>query len=141
MSGRESRLKIYELLRQREEVTLDSHSDLNIQKQSNPITMLNKKNPPEYTSQEFAEFFLQLVQKSQSDGLLSIDGDASQIDDDIMRKELELVIDGTEPNQIEEILKAKLEKDLYTYRTKYEAVIQLGHHPEIIRENLEAMLP
>lgn len=52
--------------------------------------------------------FKELSKKVRKDGFLSIEGEISEIEDDYLRKGLELVIDGIEQEKIKEILELEM---------------------------------
>lgn len=53
---------------------------------------------------DLAELFLRLLEKTRREGLLSLEDDIDTIDDELIRKGLRLIVDGSDPNTVEEIL-------------------------------------
>ena len=90
--------------------------------------------------------FPEISSKAKVFGFLSLESDVEGIDDQIVKKGLQLVIDGTDPSIVESIMRSMLEKELQLMRTKYEAVIdsvmsvQQGDNPHMIGEKLKARL-
>ena len=78
--------------------------------------------------------------------MLQLESDVKLLDDELIKKGLQLVIDGTAPSLVEDIYKAKLEKHLRDIQLKYEAAlagilaIQSGDNPIIVKERLDAIL-
>jgi len=62
-----------------------------------------------------------LAQKARRDGLLSLDEDAQQLDDPFLRKGLELIVDGVEP----EAVRAMLEMEIAAMSERHRYGIQL----------------
>ncbi len=56
------------------------------------------------TEQDYIELFIKLSDKTRKDGLLSLEDEIEQIDSDLAKKGLRLVVDGTDPSTVEEIL-------------------------------------
>jgi flagellar motor component MotA len=68
------------------------------------------------------------------------------MDDDLISKGLNLVVDGTAPNLIDKLLRSRLEKKIREVKARYEAAIeallaiQAGDHPRMIRERMDSTL-
>jgi hypothetical protein len=114
---------------------------------SEPVEML-RKNPQvdRYSVEELKTLFTELAGKTRTGGILGLEADAELIRDDLVKKGLQLVIDGTDPKLIEKLLKSRLEKKLRETRTRYEALIeavlsiQAGDPPQMVRERLDSGL-
>lgn len=57
---------------------------------------------------DLVDQFKELSRKVRKDGVLSIESEVNEIEDDFLRKGLELVIDGLEPETIKEILELEM---------------------------------
>jgi len=58
-------------------------------------------------SQQLVQTIVELGQRARRDGLLALDDEAQQIEDPFLRKGLELVVDGTEPDVLREVLEVE----------------------------------
>ena len=145
--SRENILSIYKKMVKESKITEDSDSKEKVPVKSEPIDILKKKKASQFTINELKEFFYELCRKAYKVGLLQLDSDSELVDDDLIKKGLELIVDGTDPSIVETILKSKLEKALRDYKVKYESAInaimdiQHGFHPEVVKEKLDASLP
>jgi hypothetical protein len=114
--------------------------------QAPPIKIIQEKGSSGFSTEDLMALFPELSSKARAFGLLSLESDIEGIDDQIINKGLQLVIDGTDPEYVESIMRSMLEKELQLMRTKYEAVIdsvmsvQQGDLPYLIGEKLEARL-
>ncbi|MBT3276174.1 MAG: hypothetical protein HN368_23705 [Spirochaetales bacterium] len=112
-----------------------------------PVKIISDADSGDFTIEDLKKLFSEISIKAKSHGLLSLESDAQKIDDPIIKKGLELVIDGTDPEIVESILHNMLERDLRFIQTKYSAVIeavlgvQEGNAPQILLEKMEARLP
>ena len=68
----------------------------------------------EYT--QFIQLAIKLADKSQQEGLLSLENEIEDIADEFFKQGLRLVVDGTAPRLIDEIMTNRIanEKDKYT---------------------------
>jgi hypothetical protein len=111
-----------------------------------PIKIIQEKGSSGFSTEDLMTLFPEISSKARDFGLLSLESDVEGIDDQIIKKGLQLVIDGTDPSYVESIMRSMLEKELQLMRTKYEAVIdsvmsvQQGDLPQLIGEKLEARL-
>ena len=111
-----------------------------------PIKIIQEKGSSGFSTEDLMALFPEISSKAMAFGLLSLESDIEGIDDPIIKKGLQLVIDGTDPAYVESIMRSMLEKELQLMRTKYEAAIdsvmsvQQGDSPHIIGEKLEARL-
>lgn len=53
---------------------------------------------------DFSEIFIKLLEKTRRDGLLSLEDEIESIDNDLTQKGLRLIVDGTDPSTVEDIL-------------------------------------
>ena len=63
--------------------------------------------PPDYRAE--VERIVEFAEKARREGLLALDDEVQQIDDAFMRKGMQLVVDGTDPEVVREILEAELD--------------------------------
>jgi chemotaxis protein MotA len=63
--------------------------------------------PPKYNPTELIITMVSFSEKARREGLLSLEDDIEQLDDEFMRKGLQLIVDGTDP----EIVKTVLEQE------------------------------
>lgn len=66
------------------------------------ITMYNPK------PLDIISLFVSFAEKARRDGLLALESDIDELKDDFLRKGLQLVVDGTDPNLIKGILEIEL---------------------------------
>lgn len=66
---------------------------------------LEKKKDP----QEIISFFHELAQKARREGLLALEDDIVELDDPFLRKGLQMMVDGMEPEIIKDILTTEVE--------------------------------
>ena len=146
IKSKEKVLVVYKKLLKEGEITDDMDSKESSPVKSEPINLLKKKPVSAFTINELKEFFYELSRKAHSTGLLQLESDAEIVDDDLIKKGLELITDGTAPALVENILKTKLDKALHDYKVRYESSIkaildiQKGYYPEMVREKLDASL-
>lgn len=60
---------------------------------------------PEATIQQLVQY----AQKARREGIVSLDGDLSQIEDAFLRKSLTLAVDGTEPQELRKMMELELD--------------------------------
>ena len=112
-----------------------------------PIRIIEEKGSVGFDLDELKILFVELAAKSRSAGLLSLESDVRHIADPIIRKGLELIVDGTDPTIVESIMRNMLEKEVRFIQTKYQAVIegvlgvQQGDAPQTVRQIMESRLP
>jgi chemotaxis protein MotA len=63
--------------------------------------------PPDIKGQ--AELLVSLAEQARREGLLALDAKVAEIDDDFTRKGLQLVVDGSDPDLVREVLEAEIE--------------------------------
>ncbi len=66
-------------------------------------------SPPELDMRERVELIVSLAEQARREGLLALDTQLAEIDDDFTRKGLQLVVDGTDPELVREILEAEID--------------------------------
>ena len=63
--------------------------------------------PPDYRAE--VDRIVGFAEKARREGLLALDSEVSEIEDDFLRKGMQLVVDGTDPDMVREILEAELD--------------------------------
>jgi chemotaxis protein MotA len=66
---------------------------------------VNPHRDPEATIQQLVQY----AQKARREGIVSLDGDLSQIEDAFLRKSLTLAVDGTEPQELRKMMELELD--------------------------------
>jgi chemotaxis protein MotA len=66
-------------------------------------------SPPEQDLRARVELIVSLAEQARREGLLALDAQLAEIDDEFTRKGLQLVVDGTDPELVREILEAEIE--------------------------------
>ena len=66
-------------------------------------------SPPELDKTARARELVGLAEKARKDGLLALEGELAGIDDQYMRTGLQLVVDGTEPELVREVLEGEID--------------------------------
>jgi len=74
-----------------------------------PKVMLNAFFSKGYDLMETRQKILALATKARREGVLSLEAELESISDDFMRKGLQLVVDGTDPAIVEQVLVTELE--------------------------------
>ncbi|SDL73925.1 motility protein A [Halarsenatibacter silvermanii] len=62
----------------------------------------------EYDSEEIIQLLVSLAEKARREGLLALEQDAMEADDEFLQKGIQLVVDGTDPELVRSILETKL---------------------------------
>jgi chemotaxis protein MotA len=65
--------------------------------------------PPELDMRGRVELVVSLAEQARREGLLALDAQLAEIDDEFARKGLQLVVDGTDPELVREILDAEID--------------------------------
>lgn len=65
--------------------------------------------PPKYDSNELIITLVSFSEKARREGLLALEDDLGELDDPFMRKGLQLVVDGTDPELVRNILEREVE--------------------------------
>jgi chemotaxis protein MotA len=69
------------------------------------------------------------AEKARREGLLALEEDASQLDDEFMRKSIQLVVDGTDPELVKSILDTEiglLEERHSANKSYFDSIAELG---------------
>lgn len=66
-------------------------------------------SPPELDVRARVELIVSLAEQARREGLLALDAQLAEIDDAFTRKGLQLVVDGTDPELVREILEAEID--------------------------------
>jgi chemotaxis protein MotA len=66
-------------------------------------------SPPELDLSGRVDLLVEYAEKARRDGLLALDDQLSAIDDDFTRKGFQLVVDGTDPDLVREILENEID--------------------------------
>lgn len=64
-------------------------------------------NKSEYNADEISEQIIELSNTSRKEGLLSLEERAGQIENDLMRKGINLIVDGTDPTLVKDIMETE----------------------------------
>lgn len=65
-------------------------------------------SPPKHNPAELINTLVNFSEKARREGLLALEDDVEQIDDKFMKKGIQLVVDGTDPELVRRILDAEL---------------------------------
>jgi hypothetical protein len=112
-----------------------------------PVATIREPRTRDLHIDELKSFFEEMAGKAKTHGIFSLESDAELVDDPLIKKGLELVVDGTAPRIVESALGEMLEERLRMVRAKYESVIsgvlalQRGDDPQTVRQTIEARLP
>jgi chemotaxis protein MotA len=66
-------------------------------------------SPPEYKLRERVALLVNFAEMARKEGLLALDDELQNVDDDFTRKGMQLVVDGTDPELVGTILEIELE--------------------------------
>jgi chemotaxis protein MotA len=80
--------------------------------------------PPDYKSE--VDRIVQFAEKARREGLLALDAEVAEIEDDFLRKGMQLVVDGTDPEVVREILEAELDGMAARHKSGAQTFIQAG---------------
>jgi chemotaxis protein MotA len=69
---------------------------------------------------------VQFAEKARREGLLALDAEVGEIDDEFVRKGMQLVVDGTDPELVREILEAELEGMAARHKEAVTPFVQAG---------------
>jgi len=75
---------------------------------------------------ETVDVFRDLAKKARREGILAVDKSLSKVEDDFMRKGLEMAIDGTEPETIRETMQMELEYTMERHKKGQKIFMSLG---------------
>jgi len=79
-----------------------------------------------YNNVGLIEQIVELSKKARRDGLLAIDREVNQIEDDYLRKGMEMVVDGTEPEVIRSVMETELSYLMERHKTGQKIFNSLG---------------
>jgi chemotaxis protein MotA len=65
--------------------------------------------PPEYDLNGRAKLLVSFAEQARREGLLALDAQTAEIDDEFTRKGLQLVVDGSDPELVREVLEAEID--------------------------------
>ena len=65
--------------------------------------------PPEYDLNARAQLLVSFAEQARREGLLALDAQTAEIEDDFTRKGLQLVVDGSDPELVREVLEAEID--------------------------------
>lgn len=83
-------------------------------------------NPPKDHRKALVIQFTDLARKARKDGLLALEDDIRQIDDELLVSGMQMVVDGVEPETIEEIMRLKLDAIEQRHRVGQKVFIKWG---------------
>ena len=69
---------------------------------------------------------INIADKSRREGLLSLEKEISEIDNELLKRGLALVIDGVDPNTIKDILSKEVELHEYQFETAIKSLEKMG---------------
>jgi chemotaxis protein MotA len=72
------------------------------------------------------DLFVNMADKARREGLLALEGDVDQIHDEFTRKGVQLMIDGTDPELLREIMEIELESMKHRHEGNFAALEFLG---------------
>jgi chemotaxis protein MotA len=80
--------------------------------------------PPDYRGE--LDRIVSFAEKARREGLLALDGEVGEIDDPFVRKGMQLVVDGTDPEVVREILEAELDGMAARHKAGAQPFVQAG---------------
>jgi chemotaxis protein MotA len=80
--------------------------------------------PPDYRAE--VDRIVEFAEKARREGLLALDGEIAEIDDEFVRKGMQLVVDGTDPDVVREILEAELDGMASRHKAGAQPFVQAG---------------
>lgn len=66
--------------------------------------------PPTYSPNEMIITLVSFSEKARREGLLALEDDLDELDDEFLRKGIQLVVDGTDPEMVKRILETEIEQ-------------------------------
>ena len=82
----------------------------------------------EVQATDIIDLFVELSTKARRDGILAIDKELHKIDDDFMRKGLEMAVDGIEPESIKNVMEAELSYLIERHKKGQSIFMALGSY-------------
>lgn len=104
--------------------TLTSHSLA--QARGLPTAILKTMRQPRQETRDLVQLFVGLAGKARREGLLSLEDEAEKVRDPVLKKGLLLVVDGTEPDVIRDILEAEMMSAFGRRQAEYEMLEAMG---------------
>lgn len=101
-------------------------------------SLVEQKKISERLSAEMIEILVCLGEKARRDGILSLQDDLPLVDDDFLTHGLRFIIDGTDPELIEKMLKTRIDSFVHEYERRLSLIltglmgIQAGDNPRIL---------
>jgi chemotaxis protein MotA len=96
--------------------------------QMKAIPALYKKamstEPPDYRAE--IERIVSFAEKARREGLLALDAEVGEIEDEFLRKGMQLVVDGTDPELVREILEAEVDGMAHRHKEAVMPFVQAG---------------
>jgi chemotaxis protein MotA len=80
--------------------------------------------PPDYRGE--LDRIVGFAEKARREGLLALDGEVAEIEDPFVRKGMQLVVDGTDPEVVREILEAELDGMAARHKAGAQPFVQAG---------------
>ena len=80
--------------------------------------------PPDYKSE--VDRIVAFAEKARREGLLALDGEVADIEDEFLRKGMQLVVDGTDPDVVRAILEAELDGMAARHKAGAQPFVQAG---------------
>jgi chemotaxis protein MotA len=80
--------------------------------------------PPDYRGE--LDRIVGFAEKARREGLLALDNEVAEIDDPFVRKGMQLVVDGTDPEVVREILEAELDGMAARHKAGAQPFVQAG---------------
>ena len=74
------------------------------------------------------DLFVGMADKARREGLLALEGDVDKIHDEFTRKGVQLMIDGTDPELLREIMEIELDSMKHRHEGNFAALEFLGRH-------------
>ena len=78
------------------------------------------------SERELVEQFVRLSERARREGLLALESDAQQIEDELIRKGVLLVVDGTDPDLVREIMESDVAATSERHEGKYAMLEGMG---------------
>jgi len=110
------------------------------------IAALLQRPLDQLTANDMAELWLKIAEQARRLGILSLEQSADQAANPFLREAMNLVVDGTEPKMIRDLLQTRLQRAILPQlRTRGLIIIeglisiQAGYNPGIIRHQLDAL--
>ena len=110
------------------------------------IAALLQRPLDQLTANDMVELWLKIAEQARRFGILSLEQTADQAANPFLREALNLVVDGTEPKIIRDLLQTRLQRAILPQlRTRGLIIIeglksiQAGYNPGIIRHQLDAL--